>query len=159
MPNVRCLLLILLSDTRRLMSDVWFLLCFTLYSRVNSKYKPPGGLHSEGWFNGGFLRYDFAGLIFGGAYFQNFTVCVSWVGEHMSLGIYVSWVGERISLGICVSWIGEHWVVGIWVFRLRGHISLGICDFLVGEHRSLGICVSWVGEHIFLELCVPLLLR
>ena len=29
---------------------------------------PPGGLYSEGRFNGGFLRYDFGGLIFGGAY-------------------------------------------------------------------------------------------
>ena len=27
-----------------------------------------GGLYSEGRFNGGFLRYDFVGLIFGGAY-------------------------------------------------------------------------------------------
>ena len=25
---------------------------------------PPGGLYSEGRFNGGFLRYDFGGLIF-----------------------------------------------------------------------------------------------
>ena len=29
---------------------------------------PRGGLYSEGRFNGGFLRYDFGGLIFGGAY-------------------------------------------------------------------------------------------
>jgi len=29
---------------------------------------PPGGLYSKGRFNGGFLRYDFGGLIFGGAY-------------------------------------------------------------------------------------------
>ena len=29
---------------------------------------PPGGLYSEGRFNGGFLRYDFGGLIFGEAY-------------------------------------------------------------------------------------------
>ena len=29
---------------------------------------PPGGLYSEGRFNGGFLRYDFEGLIFGRAY-------------------------------------------------------------------------------------------
>ena len=35
---------------------------------------PPGGLYSEGRFNGGFLRYDFGGLIFGGAYFRNLTV-------------------------------------------------------------------------------------
>ena len=36
--------------------------------------RPPGGLYSEGRFNGGFLRYDFGGLRFGGAYFRNFTV-------------------------------------------------------------------------------------
>ena len=35
-----------------------FLLCFTLYLRAISKYKLPGG----------FLRYQFGGLIFGGAY-------------------------------------------------------------------------------------------
>ena len=35
---------------------------------------PPGGLYSEGRFNECFLRYDFGGLIFGGAYFRNFTV-------------------------------------------------------------------------------------
>ena len=35
---------------------------------------PPRGLYSEGRFNGGFLRYDFGGLLFGGAYFRNFTV-------------------------------------------------------------------------------------
>ena len=30
-----------------------FLLCFTLYLRAISKYKPPGGLYLEGRFNGG----------------------------------------------------------------------------------------------------------
>ena len=38
-----------------------FLLCFTLYLRAISKYKPLGGLYLEG-------------LIHGGAYFRNFTV-------------------------------------------------------------------------------------
>ena len=28
-------------------------LCFTLYLRAISKYKPPGGLYLEGRFNGG----------------------------------------------------------------------------------------------------------
>ena len=32
-----------------------FLLCFTLYLRAISKYKPPGGLYLEGRFNGGFF--------------------------------------------------------------------------------------------------------
>ena len=45
-----------------------FLLCFTLYLRASSKYRPPEGLYSEGRFNGGFLRYEFRGLVFGGAY-------------------------------------------------------------------------------------------
>ena len=36
---------------------------------------PRGGLYLEGQFIGGFFRYDFGGLIHGGAYFQNFTVC------------------------------------------------------------------------------------
>ena len=31
------------------------LLCFTLYLREISKYKPPGGLYFEGRFNGGFF--------------------------------------------------------------------------------------------------------
>ena len=45
------------------------LLCFTLYLRAISKYKPPGGLYLEGRFlTEGFLRYEFGGLIFGGAY-------------------------------------------------------------------------------------------
>ena len=32
-----------------------FLLCFTLYLRAISKYKPPGGLYLERRFNGGFF--------------------------------------------------------------------------------------------------------
>ena len=38
-----------------------FLLCFTWYLRANSKYKPPGGLYSEGRFNGGFFALRFWG--------------------------------------------------------------------------------------------------
>ena len=53
-----------------------FLPCFTLYLSAISEYKPPGGLYIylDGQFNGGFLRYEFGGLIHGGAYFRNFTV-------------------------------------------------------------------------------------
>jgi len=55
------------------------LLCFTLYLRVISEYKPPRGAYT--WRSNlteGFLHYEFGGLIFGGlihggAYFQNFT--------------------------------------------------------------------------------------
>ena len=50
--------------------------CFVLLSirgQIPST-SPPGGLYSEGRFNECFLRYDFGGLIFGGAYFRNSTV-------------------------------------------------------------------------------------
>ena len=66
-----------------------FLLCFTLYSRANSKYKPPRGAYiRRGDLTDGFLRYDFGGLIFGGAYtwrglfsefYSNFD-CFNFVG-------------------------------------------------------------------------------
>ena len=56
-----------------------FLLCFTLCLRAISKYKPLGGLYLEGRFNRGFftslLGLYLEGLIHGGAYFRNFTVC------------------------------------------------------------------------------------
>ena len=46
-----------------------FLLCFTLYLRVISKYKPPQWAHIQrGDVTAGFLCYEFGGLIFGGAY-------------------------------------------------------------------------------------------
>ena len=51
---------------------------FALFSFVfEGNYQvqaPPGALYLEGRFNGGFLRYKFGGLIFGGAYFRNITV-------------------------------------------------------------------------------------
>ena len=58
--------------------------CLTLYYRTISKYKPPGrGPGGRGggayiWrgdLTRGFLRYESGGLIFGRAYFRNFTVC------------------------------------------------------------------------------------
>ena len=45
-----------------------FLLCFTLYLRAISKYKPPGAYIWRGDLTEGFFRYEFGGLIFGGAY-------------------------------------------------------------------------------------------
>ena len=50
------------------------MLCFTLYLTAISKYKPPGAYIRRGELTEGFLRYEFGGLIFGGAYFRNFTV-------------------------------------------------------------------------------------
>ena len=50
-------------------------LCCTLYLRVISKYKPPGGAYIWGDnLTKGFLCYKFGGLLFGAAYFQNLAV-------------------------------------------------------------------------------------
>ena len=40
------------------------------------KYKPPGAYIRRVDLTEGFLRYEFRGLIFGGAYFRNFTVFI-----------------------------------------------------------------------------------
>ena len=50
------------------------LLCFILNLRAISEYKPPGACIWRGDLPEGFLRYEFAGLIFRGAYFRNFKV-------------------------------------------------------------------------------------
>ena len=43
----------------------------------NFQVQAPGGAYIwRGDLTEGFLRYDFGGLIFGGAYFRNFTVAV-----------------------------------------------------------------------------------
>ena len=57
-----------------------------MYLREISKDKPPRGggggggggglILEEGRFNGRLFAYEFGGLIHGGAYFQNFMVCV-----------------------------------------------------------------------------------
>ena len=50
-------------------------LCFTLYLRAISKYKPLGGLYLEGQFNGGFFALRVWGAYTRrGLYFRNFTV-------------------------------------------------------------------------------------
>ena len=49
-------------------SKFTILALFTLYLRAIFQVQAPGGLYLEGLFNGGFLRYRFGGLIFGGAY-------------------------------------------------------------------------------------------
>ena len=56
--------------------NVPFSLCFTLYFRAISKYKPLGGLilFWRGDLTDVFLRYECGGLIFGGAYFRNIMV-------------------------------------------------------------------------------------
>ena len=50
-------------------------LCFTLYLRAISKYKPPGGLYLEGRFNGGFFALRVWGAyIWRGLFSEFYTV-------------------------------------------------------------------------------------
>ena len=63
----------------QLKGNLPFLLCFTLYLRAISKYKPPGGLYLDGRFNGGFFALRVWGVyiwrgLYMEAYFRNFTV-------------------------------------------------------------------------------------
>ena len=71
--------------------NVPLLLCFTLYLRVISKYKPPGANIRRGDLTEGFsLRYEFGGLILGGAYFRNFTVYV-YQSTVEAVVVHVAW--------------------------------------------------------------------
>ena len=92
------------------------------------------------------------------------AICVSQVGEHISLGIFVSWEGKEIPLVMSVPLLGKH-------------KSLVKCVPLPGKHdmcfpgRRTHITVSFVGEIHFtkdggthitditvisLVICVPL---
>ena len=71
-----------------------FLLCFTLYLRAISKYKPPGGLNLEGRFNRGFLHYEFGGLIFGGLYLEGLIFGILQYGTKLKKLVN----GKRISV-------------------------------------------------------------
>ena len=61
-----------------------FLLCFALYLRATSKYKPPWGAYIQrDDLREVFLRYEFGGLIFGGDYFRNFTVSINILSDKL----------------------------------------------------------------------------
>ena len=53
-----------------------FLPCFISYLRAITKYRLPRAYIRRGDLTKGFLRYEFDGLIFGGAYFRNFMVII-----------------------------------------------------------------------------------
>ena len=63
-----------------LLIDKWKFTVFALFyfliedPKPISQYQPPGTYIQRGNLTEGFLRYEFGGLIFGGAYFWNFTV-------------------------------------------------------------------------------------
>ena len=66
--------MIVLWQIQKITVTVQFSLCFILILRAISKYTPPGAYIWRGDLKEGFLRYEFGGLIFGGAYFWKFTV-------------------------------------------------------------------------------------
>ena len=52
---------------------------FNFQFEGNFQVQAPGGLYLEGRFNGGFFTLRGWGLIFGEAYFQNFTMTLRYV--------------------------------------------------------------------------------
>ena len=52
-----------------------FALFYFVFEGIFQVQTPRGAYIWKGDLTEGFLRYDFGGLIFGGAYFRNFTVC------------------------------------------------------------------------------------
>ena len=51
-----------------------FALFYLVFEGKFQVQAPPGAYIQRGDLTEGFLRYDFGGLLFGGAYFWNFTV-------------------------------------------------------------------------------------
>ena len=52
---------------------IFALFYFVFESKSHVQASPGGAYIWRGDLTEGFLRYDFGGLLFGGAYFQNFT--------------------------------------------------------------------------------------
>ena len=61
----------------------------------NFQVQSPGGLYLEGRFNRGFFTLRFGGLIFGGAYFRNFTVFVYFETIKWILKLLTDILGEQ----------------------------------------------------------------
>ena len=55
-------------NLKKICVTVSFMPCSILYLGAISKYKPPGAYIRRGDLTEGFLRFDFGGLIFEGAY-------------------------------------------------------------------------------------------
>ena len=71
----------------------------------NFQEQAPGGLYSEGWFNGGFFAfrvwgaYILEGLIHRGAYLWNFMVyCCSITEEPLLLSVYLTIVVNKAQI-------------------------------------------------------------
>ena len=87
------------------------MLCFTLYLRANSKYKPPrgGGAYiwrgdlREGFWGGLYLE----GVIHGGAYFRNFMVIEkkNFVATHPLSGSKAISLGSSSPKDSTVCWL------------------------------------------------------
>ena len=73
----------------------------------NFQVQAPGGLYSEGRFNGGILRYEFRGLTHGGAYFRNFTVVITLRAEVRGTQRQMHSNRQRYKIYICLVTLGK----------------------------------------------------
>ena len=95
-----------------------FALFYFVFEGNFSSTSPRGAYICRGDLTEGFLRYRFGGLIFGGAYFRNFTVWLH--GDLFSLtpckGIRIPESGKFLVLesGNRENFVGEIWNPGFW---------------------------------------------
>ena len=89
---------------------IWPLLLLLCIWGQFSKYKHPGG--SEGPFNGGFFALLVWGLIFGGAYFQNFMVCKM---LQMTLPIAFGFIMWQLLVSITLYFINWEYITFIFL--------------------------------------------
>ena len=64
-----------------------FSLFYFVFEDTVFKHKPPGAYIRRGHLTKRFLRYGFEGLIFGGAYFPNFT---AWGGPKTGVWLFIT---------------------------------------------------------------------
>ena len=64
-----------------------FALFYFVFEDTVFKHKPPGAYIRRGHLTKRFLRYGFEGLIFGGAYFPNFT---AWGGPKTGVWLFIT---------------------------------------------------------------------
>ena len=112
---------------------------------------PPGGLYSEGRFNRGFFALRFWGLIFGGAYFRNFTVLPS--GNYVHHGgpslIVLCWffllVFFHCKILLETSILRVKTSKRAWgaVFNVRGPVTMYIEVGVGGKRGNLAVLSLW----------------
>ena len=120
---------------KNLYVTVPFLLCFILYLGALSKYKPPGAYIRRGDLTEGFLRDEFEGLIFGGAY--------TWRGLYMEGLIFGILRYFELSPDICITEVGITEVVLLFIrFTCVKNLNLVLFSkYLVDS--NIGVLNKW----------------